>query len=305
MYFESWYNFPYIAYIICFLPYVVTYLIFRHRLFDARSTLLKMVQWGFIVGIGTLVASVLYGILMYYGFPPHLDIPLISVVSVFVITIFYLSKSLRIHSWFQLSDIRGLERGVGEFLLSSAVSESPEELVESITTALKKGLNIDAIRLINRSELKKYPRLAKHLAYIPKIVQGASVKEARNEEEHTQKKLDYLPELESLGELCIPIYIEHKLAYLLILPEKKSQAAYTPSEKRVINQMRQKIALSLQILEYNQILRDEVARQTLQINEQNQKLEESYKKLEALDKEKDVFMNMAAHELRTPMTIIR
>ena len=69
--------------------------------------------------------------------------------------------------------------------------------------------------------------------------------------------------------------------------------------------MRQKIALSLQVLEYNQILRDEVESQTLQINEQNKKLEASYQKLETLDHEKDVFMNMAAHELRTPMTIIR
>lgn len=69
--------------------------------------------------------------------------------------------------------------------------------------------------------------------------------------------------------------------------------------------MRPKIALSMQILEYNQTLREEVDRQTLQINEQKIKLEESYKKLEALDHEKDVFMNMAAHELRTPMTIIR
>lgn len=103
----------------------------------------------------------------------------------------------------------------------------------------------------------------------------------------------------------MPIFIEKELAYILVLPEKNSQANYTANEKRLINTMRPKIALSMQILEYNQTLREEVERQTLQINEQKIKLEESYKKLEALDHEKDVFMNMAAHELRTPMTIIR
>jgi len=103
----------------------------------------------------------------------------------------------------------------------------------------------------------------------------------------------------------MPIYIEKKLSYIFILPEKGSQAPYTKQEKKIITTLRPKIALSLQILEYNQTLREEVDKQTLQINEQKIKLEESYKKLEALDHEKDVFMNMAAHELRTPMTIIR
>jgi signal transduction histidine kinase len=201
--------------------------------------------------------------------------------------------------------MRELEQGVSEFLASNIVHESLEKIIESITSAIKNGLKIDQIMLINRTEMKMYPKLSEKLAYIPKVIQWASVKEAKNEEERTQKKLDYLPELESLGELCIPIYIEHTLAYLLILPEKKSQENYTQREKKVINMMRQKIALSLQILEYNQILRDEVDRQTLQINEQNIKLEASYQKLETLDHEKDVFMNMAAHELRTPMTIIR
>ena len=131
-----------------------------------------------------------------------------------------------------------------------------------------------------------------------------SYKEAKTEEENG-KKIKCTQEMENLGELFVPIYIEKKLAYILILSEKNSQANYTTNEKRLINTMRPKIALSMQILEYNQTLREEVDRQTLQINEQKIKLEESYKKLEALDHEKDVFMNMAAHELRTPMTIIR
>lgn len=105
--------------------------------------------------------------------------------------------------------------------------------------------------------------------------------------------------------MCIPIYIEKKLGYLLILPEKNSEAPYTEQEKKIIITLRPKIALSLQILAYNKSLRDEVERQTTQINQQKKELEESYKKLEALDHEKDIFMNMAAHELRTPMTIIR
>ncbi len=305
VYFEWLYNFPYIAYLICFLPYLVTYLIFRHRLFDARSTLLRLLQWGFIVGLWIIAAASIYEILWKYGYYPHLDIPLISITAVWVTTIFLLSKSNKIHKWFQLADIRELERGVWDFLTSSVVTESPEEVVQNINLALKSGLKIDEIKVINRAQMMAYPELSKELSYIPKIIQWVSLKEAKNESENTGKKIAYLAELESLGDICIPIYIEHKLAYFIILPEKKSQAKYTSNELRIINTMRQKIALSFQILEYNQILRDEVESQTLQINEQKKELEISYKKLETLDKEKDVFMNMAAHELRTPMTIIR
>jgi signal transduction histidine kinase len=89
-----------------------------------------------------------------------------------------------------------------------------------------------------------------------------------------------------------------------VLPEKNSQSPYTASEKNALFTLRSKIALSLQILEYNKKLQDEVDRQTKQISQQGKELKVSYEKLEALDKEKDVFMNMAAHELRTPMTII-
>jgi signal transduction histidine kinase len=131
-----------------------------------------------------------------------------------------------------------------------------------------------------------------------------SYKEAEIEIENG-KEISYAKELATLGELCIPIYIEKELAYIFVLPEKNSQAPYTTQEKKIIITLRPKIALSLQILEYNKSLRDEVERQTEQINEQKKELEASYKKLEALDHEKDVFMNMAAHELRTPLTIMR
>lgn len=134
---------------------------------------------------------------------------------------------------------------------------------------------------------------------------SVSKKEVESEQEKSKKQMKHLEEMIWLGELFVPIYIEKELAYILVLPEKNSQANYTTNEKKLINTMRPKIALSMQILEYNQTLREEVERQTLQINEQKIKLEESYKKLEALDHEKDIFMNMAAHELRTPMTIIR
>ncbi len=305
VYFESLYNFPYIAYLICFLPYFVTYLIFRHRLFDARSTLLKMLQWGFIIFIGFLVGILIYRWFAFYGLYAHFDIPLMTIIGGCIIAIFLLSKSQKIHEWFQLSDITILEKWIYDFLASNAVYESPEEVKENIYKAINNGLSIENIELLDRTTIKKYPLLCHGLiSEKQKNIPLISKKEAQNEQ-NNGGKIEYLAEIENLWELFVPIFIEKELAYILVLPEKNSQANYTTNEKRLINTMRPKIALSMQILEYNQTLREEVERQTLQINEQKIKLEESYKKLEALDHEKDVFMNMAAHELRTPMTIIR
>jgi hypothetical protein len=58
------YNYPYIASFVNFLPYFIAYLIFKHRLFDARSMLLKMLRWIFIGGIGCTIGFGLYWALM-------------------------------------------------------------------------------------------------------------------------------------------------------------------------------------------------------------------------------------------------
>lgn len=221
-----------------------------------------------------------------------------------MIVVLTLSKSHRIRSLFRLSDVVRLENDAFEFTASSAVYTSNQELSDDILKTLQWGLKITKITLIERDELKKYPKITKALSYEVKKVKMLSYKEAKIDEENGTL-IPYMDELEKLGELCIPIYIEKELAYIFVLPEKNSQAPYTTQEKKIIITLRPKIALSLQILEYNKSLRDEVERQTEQINEQKKELEASYKKLEALDHEKDVFMNMAAHELRTPLTIMR
>lgn len=304
VYFESLYNFPYIAYLICFLPYFVTYLIFRHRLFDARSTLLKMLQWGFIIAIGFLVGTLIYKWFTFYGLYAHFDIPLMTMMIGCLVTILLLYKSQKVHEFFQLSDITILEKWIYDFLASNNVYESPEEVKKNIYGAINKWLSIERVELLDRSVIQKYPLLCSELiSKKQKNIPLISKKESENEQNSYKKK--YLDEIKDLWELFVPIYIEKELAYILVLPEKNSQANYTTNEKRLINTMRPKIRLSMQILEYNKSLRDEVDHQTEQINEQKKELEISYKKLEALDHEKDVFMNMAAHELRTPMTIIR
>jgi signal transduction histidine kinase len=147
--------------------------------------------------------------------------------------------------------------------------------------------------------LKKIPEIVKIFANKSKAPKSISLKEEIN----NNVPSTCVEELGKIGELCISIYTDKKLSHMITLPEKNSQSPYTESEKNILYMLRPKIALSLQFLEYNKHLQ-EVDHQTKKISQQGKELEISYGKLEALDKEKDVFMNMAAHELRTPMTII-
>lgn len=304
VYVEALYNYPYIAYFVNFLPYFMAYLVFQHRLFDARSMLLQVLRWMFIGWSGVIAGFILYWLLGKYGFISHFEIALLIVDLIPMIIIFLLSKSHRIRSIFRLSDVVRLENDAFNFTASSTVYTSNKELSHDILTTLQWGLKIADITLLGRDELKKYPKIAKALAFDTRKIRMLSLKEGELEEENGNAPA-YMSELKELGELCIPIYIEKTLAYIFVLPEKNSQAPYTNQERKIIITLRPKITLSLQILEYNKSLRDEVDHQTEQINQQKKELEISYKKLEALDHEKDVFMNMAAHELRTPMTIIR
>lgn len=303
VYSETLYNLPYFDVSFIF-PFIITYLVLKHRLFDARSMLLHMFRWIFIGGIGGIIGFGLYWGLLQYGLIGHFEIALLLVDLIPIVIIIFLARSHHVRSYFQLSDVVRLEHDAYDFTTSSAVYKSGEEFVEDIQKTLQWWLKIKSIHIISSEDFWKYPALVKALAYEPKKVKILTCKEAKIDEENG-KKNPYAQELRQLWEMCIPIYIEKKLGYLLILPEKNSEAPYTEQEKKIIITLRPKIALSLQILAYNKSLRDEVERQTTQINQQKKELEESYKKLEALDHEKDIFMNMAAHELRTPMTIIR
>ena len=79
----------------------------------------------------------------------------------------------------------------------------------------------------------------------------------------------------------------------------------TQEELKIINRIIPKIALALQVLDFNSSLQEEVRIQTKTLNAKNRELEVAYQKLQDLDQNKDNFLAIASHELRTPMTIIK
>lgn len=66
-----------------------------------------------------------------------------------------------------------------------------------------------------------------------------------------------------------------------------------------------KISLALQILDFNHALQNQVRIHTKVLAKKNNELKKTYAKLKEVDQNKDNFLAIASHELRTPMTIIK
>lgn len=76
------------------------------------------------------------------------NIDLVVLVSVFVIITTLLSKSHWIRRRFQISDLMKLEKSVQDFLTSSSVYTSNEDLMSNILHTLQAGLKISSVQLI-------------------------------------------------------------------------------------------------------------------------------------------------------------
>lgn len=73
----------------------------------------------------------------------------------------------------------------------------------------------------------------------------------------------------------------------------------------MISQILIKVSLALQILDHNLNLRIDVLTRTHELTEKNEELARAYESLKEVDANKDTFLAIASHELRTPMTIIK
>lgn len=108
-----------------------------------------------------------------------------------------------------------------------------------------------------------------------------------------------LEEVRRLGEVVFPIEQGQADEILfLVLGKKDSERTMTEEELRLVGQILPKLALSLQVLKYHQSLQEEVRIQTKVLHHKNKELQE-------VDHNKDNFLAIASHELRTPMTIIK
>lgn len=117
-------------------------------------------------------------------------------------------------------------------------------------------------------------------------------------------KLDYAKEIEH--KLFFPLLIEqNKLKWVIIFEQADEDQLYNVNQIQILKTVIPKISLVYEAIQFNEKLQQEIREKTKDLEKRTEELFISNDKLRKIDEEKDVFIGMAAHEMRTPMTIMR
>lgn len=299
----GFHTYPTLSILIGVFPFVILYGILHHHLFDAKSAILKIFRHILILSITAFVMLwIWFSVPKFTEYIPRFH-PIetgIWILGWIVAILLYTSQGLS--KFFQLSSLNALERETEIFLSRKSVYDDTIQLLEDIEIFFERGLKIHRVSILNKSIAKKYPYANQYFRTYrrPLILSELEAEDIEGESE------ELVEEVRTMGRTIFPIEIgrEHDMLFLVI-GAKESEEHMTDREIMMILRILPKIAMSLQILEFNHALQAEVRKKTKSLDQKNKELRDAYEKLQEIDHNKDNFLAIASHELRTPMTIVK
>lgn len=299
-----WINiYPYTAILTWLYPVIIGYSILHHHLFDARSAILQILRIVFIIVISAFSGMILWYISVnYFQYTPKIQpVETLLWISLLIVA-FLLNRSRKISGFFLLASLAELKRETEKFLDKKWVYRSAVELLSDLEGIFWNAMKIRKVEILGSDQTVRYPKCQE---YFKNYRRPLVLSELKTEDVEGETR-DLLVEVEKIWDVIFSIdHGKKEWDHFLVLGQKESEHTITQEEIKIIHRIIPKIALSLQVLDFNSSLQEEVRIQTKTLNSKNKELEIAYRKLQDVDQNKDNFLAIASHELRTPMTIIK
>lgn len=290
----------------------ISYAIIRHRLLEVRLVLARSVVYTVLV----IMTAVLYvlGIFLISQYLFQVNVEFRQVVTYAVLALFVAFTFVPLKNFLENVTGRIFYKGnynqhdlVFQLTKIIASTISLEELTEKTLTKLLNTLSIShgAFIIYRSRRFTIFSEGAAHYEKERKTIDALyNLKKMVVFDEEKSKKTKELMRHLNVA-LAMPLFERSEKVGILLLGEKKSGQIYSQQDIGVLEIFASAISVAIQnaksyeqIRKFNTTLKKEVNTATQDLKAANEKLRE-------LGKQKDDFMAVASHELKTPVTSIK